>query len=97
MSRENEKDYIKQCTISNIVVRLFDPKRNKPKPSPNDATFSVDVNIIDENGVHGLAYFCFEDNKWIFHTDTLVDYDEVGAETKWVWYYPVLDKNDVRW
>lgn len=74
-------------------VKLFDPNKNKPNPSPDDITMSVDVCIIDEDGVNGLAWYCFEESKWKFHTDTLVDYDEPGAETKWLWYYPVVDKS----
>jgi len=83
------------CFIHSVVVRLFDPKKNKPRPSKDDITFSEDVCIIDENDVHGLAYFCFESMQWRFHTDTLVDYDEIGAETKWKWYYPVVSAKDV--
>ncbi len=74
---------------------FFNPKFNKPKPSPDDVTFSVDVLIIDENELHGVACYSFEDEKWIFHTDTLVDYDEVGHETQWRWYYPTFTKEDV--
>lgn len=79
------------CTLHNVVVRLFDPKKNKPRPSKDDITFSEDVCIIDENNVQGVAYFCFESMQWRFHTDTLVDYDEPGNETKWMWYYPPVD------
>lgn len=72
-------------------IKLFNPQKNKPKPSKDDITFSEDVYIIDEDGMHGLAYYSFEDEKWRFHTDTLVDYDEPGNETKWLWYYPPVD------
>lgn len=50
--------------------------------------FSVDVFVIDEEGMHGLAFYNFDTHKWSFHTDTLVDYNEPGHETKWKWYYP---------
>jgi len=79
--------------LSNPSVKLFDPAKNKPNPSPDDITMSVDVCIIDEDGVNGLAWYCFEDEKWKFHTDTLVDYDEPDAETKWLWYYPVVNES----
>lgn len=92
-----DKKHLKQITIENVKVRLFDPKRNKPYVSSDDPTFSKDVFIIDEDGVHGLAYFCFESDKWRFHTDTLVDYDEEGAETKWMWYYPVVNVDNIVW
>lgn len=72
--------------------KLFDPKVQQPIPSKDCPEFSVDVFIIDEKEMHGLACYHFEDKKWIFHTDTLVDYDEKGAETQWRWYYP-----DVQW
>ena len=75
-------------------IRLYDPELNKPNPSKDDVTFSVDVFIIDENKLHGLGYYHFKDCKWYFHTDTLVDYNEAGAETKWKWYYPVVEWND---
>lgn len=29
-----------------------------------------------------------------FKTDTLVDYNEEGAETKWKWYYPTATIHD---
>lgn len=74
------------------MKELFNPITDQPKPSEDCPEFSVDVFIIDENDMHGLACYHFEDKKWIFHTDTLVDYDEKGAETKWKWYYP-----DVQW
>lgn len=68
----------------------------KPIPAPDDPLNSVDVFIMDEDGMHGLAYYSFEDKKWCFHTDTLVDYNEPGSETKWVWYYPPYNKEDVK-
>lgn len=57
--------------------------------------FSVDVFILDETGVHGIAFWNFDDEVWRFHTDTLVDYNEKGAETKWKWYYPPFEVETV--
>ena len=57
--------------------------------------FSVDGFILDETGVHGIAFWNFDDKVWRFHTDTLVDYNELNAETKWKWYYPSYGLNEV--
>ena len=84
----------KDLRVCEVIPRFFDPERNKPLPSKNDITFSDDVFIIDEDGMHGLAYYSFEDCQWKFHTDTLVDYNEVGHETKWKWYYPTFTVKD---
>jgi len=84
----------KDLRVCEVIPRFFDPERNKPLPSKNDITFSDDVFIIDEDGMHGLAYYSFEDCQWKFHTDTLVDYNEVGHETKWKWYYPTVTVED---
>lgn len=67
-----------------------------PKISDDDEDFSVDVLIIDENGLNGVACYIYADKKWIFHTDTLVDYNEKGNETKWMWYYPLFDNTSLR-
>lgn len=58
-----------------------------PKRSEDAPEFSVIVGIIDEHGLDGLGYYCFDDKEWAFHTDTLVDYNEPENETKWKWYY----------
>ena len=84
----------KDLRVCEVIPRFFDPERNKPLPSKNDITFSDDVFIIDEDGMHGLAYYSFEDCQWKFHTDTLVDYNEIGHETKWKWYYPTFTVKD---
>ena len=84
----------KDLRVCDVIPRFFDPERNKPLPSKNDITLSDDVFIIDEDGMHGLAYYSFEDCQWKFHTDTLVDYNEVGHETKWKWYYPTVTVKD---
>ena len=84
----------KDLRVCDVIPRFFDPEINKPLPSKNDITFSDDVFIIDEDGMHGLAYYSFEDCQWKFHTDTLVDYNEVGHETKWKWYYPTFTIKD---
>lgn len=71
---------------------LHDPN-DHPKSDPyTDTEHSVDVIIVDENGLIGLGYVHYETNSWHFHTDTLVDYNEPGNETKWKWYYPPITK-----
>lgn len=95
MKKSNKHVEKELCAIHNVVVRLFDPNKYKPRPSEDDPTFSEDVCIIDENNVQGVACYVYEDERWMFHTDTLVDYDEVGAETKWLWYYPVVSAKNV--
>jgi len=78
----------------NDKVRLFDPMNKKPRPGDEDPAFSEDVIIIDENGLKGLAFFAFEENKWVFYADTLVDYNAENTGIKWKWYYqPVLSKH----
>ncbi len=74
------------------------PKFHNPSEYPTRVEgeeFSVDVFILDETGVHGIAFWNFDDKVWRFHTDTLVDYNEPNAETKWKWYYPPYDLNQV--
>ena len=74
------------------------PKFHDPFEHPirvEGEEFSVDVFILDETGVHGIAFWNFDDKVWRFHTDTLVDYNEPNAETKWKWYYPPYDLDQV--
>ena len=74
------------------AVGLYDPT-----VFPNQVSgehFSEDVFVVDENGMHGLAFYNFDTETWGFHTDTLVDYNEEGAETKWKWYYPTATIHD---
>lgn len=86
-------------SIEQAMKEYKKPKLNTPdfKPevskdlSGKDEEFSVDVFIIDENGLHGLAFYNFDTGKWSFHTDTVVDYNEPGHETKWWWYYPPIE------
>lgn len=52
--------------------------------------FSIDVYVIDENGLHSIGFYNFDLEEWNFHTDTLIDYNEVENKTKWVWYYPPI-------
>lgn len=85
----------KRITIEGVTVHLYDPSVVFPKACEDDPEFSVDVCIIDEENMHGLAYYIFAERRWSFHTDTLVDYNEIGAETKWMWYYPVVNANDI--
>lgn len=74
---------------------MFNPKTDKPHPSKDVKEHSVDVFTIDEDGMHGLAFYDFEDEKWSFHTETMVDYEEPGNETKWNWYYPSVTKKNL--
>lgn len=77
--------------VHNVEVRLFDPERNKPRKHKCDPMYSDDVCTIDENNIHGLAFYSFEDEEWMFHTEVLTDYKKV----KWMWYYPVVSADDV--
>ncbi len=74
-------------------ARFYSPDEYPTRVEDED--FSVDVFILDENGMHGIAFWNFDDEVWRFHTDTLVDYNEKGAETKWKWYYPPFTKDFV--
>jgi len=74
------------------VVGLYDPTVF-PNQVPGEH-FSEDVFVVDENGMHGLAFYNFDTETWGFHTDTLVDYNEQGAVTKWKWYYPTATIHD---
>ena len=81
-----------------FMERKVEPKFHTPFEYPTRVEgeeFSVDVFILDELGVHGIAFWNFDDKVWRFHTDTLVDYNEPNAETKWKWYYPPYDLNQV--
>jgi hypothetical protein len=80
-----------------VVLHLFDPKTNKPKPSADDPAFSEDICLIDENGLIGVACFAFEENMWLFNFDSLVDYEKEGVETEWKWYYPPICNMDIEW
>lgn len=84
--------------IIEIVADTYVPKFHDPSEYPKKVEgedFSVDVFILDETRVHGIAFWNFDDKVWRFHTDTLVDYNEPNAETKWKWYYPPYDLNQV--
>lgn len=72
---------------------FYDPSEYPTRVEGED--FSVDVFILDETGVHGIAFWNFDDEVWRFHTDTLVDYNEKPAETKWKWYYPPFGLDQV--
>lgn len=74
-------------------VGFHDPSEYPTRVEGED--FSVDVFILDETGVHGIAFWNFDDEVWRFHTDTLVDYNEPNAETKWKWYYPPFGLDQV--
>lgn len=81
--------------LSTPDIWLHDPKTTKPVISTDDDDFSEDVITIDEHGLNGVACYHFGDKKWIFHTDTLVDYNEEGHETLWYWYYPPFKAENI--
>jgi len=82
-----KKDILKPTSIFNDPTDI-------PLASKCDSTVTVDVFIIDERGMHGLAFYDLQDKEWRFHTDTVVDYNEKGNETKWKWYYPQITSCD---
>lgn len=74
---------------------VFHSAKEIPKVSEKDKRFSVDVFTMDENGMHGLAFYSFEDSgRWI-HSDNVTDYFEKGNEENWKWYYPPFEKKDI--
>jgi len=83
------------CVACNCGIMLFEPATDKPKRSEDVPEYSVDVCVIDENNINGLAFYDFEDDEWHFHTDTLIDYNETGNETKWRWYYPSVTSKEI--
>ena len=78
------------------MISYYNPKKTQPRLNPEGDNISVDVFVIDEHGLHGIAFFCYESNEWLFHTDTLIDYNEEGNNTKWLWYYPTPKKDTVK-
>ncbi len=54
----------------------------KPIASVDDATFSVDV-IIYIDGVLCVGCYDFENEGWLFHSDTLTD----PSNKSFVWMY----------
>ncbi len=93
--QSTDTDNIKLPVPSQVVFYNPDQFPKKSEDYDKDAPYSDDVMIIDENGIHGIGFYDFESLKWCFHTDTLVDYDEPGHETKWKWYYPIFEIKDV--
>jgi hypothetical protein len=75
-----------------MKIKFYKPKQ-LPKPSVDAPEFSDDVFIVDEDGLHGIAYYSFEDKRWCFHTDTLCDYSK--GDIKWRWYYPPFDYKQI--
>lgn len=66
-------------------------RNNKPDPSQDDPSFSQDVIIMTEDEMLNIGYFDYEQDKWKYHTDTLVDLnepDEEGVLIKFNWIYP---------
>jgi hypothetical protein len=90
-SEDRNDEKLLNAIMGGVSHELHDPSQ-RPKHSDDTREFSVDVFTIDEHGLPGLAYFSFEDDRWRFHTDTLVDYNEHGNETRWNWYYPPITK-----
>lgn len=93
--QSTDADNIKLPVPSQVVFYNPDQFPKKSEDYCEDAPYSDDVMIIDENGIHGIGFYDFKYIKWSFHTDTLVDYDEPGHETKWKWYYPIFEIKDV--
>lgn len=61
-------------------------KNDLPKGVPNE-TYSYDVITCDEDGLLNIGFYDFAAQKWMFHTDTMVDYYEKGHEMNFVWIY----------
>lgn len=57
-------------------------KNEFPSLVPNEA-FSVDVITCDEEGMMNIGFYSYDQQKWSFHTDTLVDYSDMN----FVWMY----------
>ena len=94
MSKEKEKNKNSRFIID-AQISLFDPEKEKPKPDPElEYLLSLDVFIIDEAGLNGIAYYNFDTKKWGFHSDTIGKYTE-KTEIKWLWYYPPVNKDDL--
>ena len=83
--------------INDAGIPLFDPTTNRPAPNEDEPAFSEDICTIDENGANGVAFFAFDENRWIFYIDTLIDYNTEGAGIKWKWYYPPINSEDIEW
>ncbi len=80
-----------QKEIKNITIQLFKLEYNKPQPRKDAPELSVDVFILDKDGLHGLAFFSFKEEKWYVHTDTFVGYMKCPIEANWMWYYPPVN------
>lgn len=76
------------------IIELHSPDK-LPKQIEGEL-FSEDVIVIDEEGLNGVAFYDYGLKEWGFHTDTLVDYNEKGNETKWMWYYPPISKELIK-
>ncbi len=63
-----------------------------PVPSADDTKYSVDVVIVDEDNMSGLAFYSFSKGEWKFHTDTMCDDHENGKPKQFWWYYPPILK-----
>lgn len=74
-------------------ILCYDPAKSKPRKDIDVPYHSVDVYIVDEDGLHGIAYYNFDLKRWDFVTDTLTDYDEI----RWLWYYSPIDVKNIKW
>ena len=80
--------------IENRTIRLFDPRTTKPSTSGEDVTVSLDVIVIEDDGLNHLAYYSFGREEWIFYTETYTDCNSPDQMAKWRWYYPPVTKYD---
>jgi hypothetical protein len=69
---------------------------NKPEPSPDDPSFSVDVIVMTKDGVLNIGFFNYDLDKWLWHTDTSVDMEELidGEPVEFNWIYPVKELSE---
>lgn len=79
------------------TICLFDPELQSPKHSENDPKFSTDVFTIDKEGAVGMAFYSFDEHRWIFYFETLPSEEWVRIKTKWKWFYPPLSDKDLKW
>jgi len=64
------------------------PKLSEDSEKPtSDAQLSEDVFTYDQEGLMNVAYYDYDEEKWNFHTDTLIDPYENGKLFNFVWLY----------
>ena len=79
--------------VMEFVKPTFHQPSEKPIPAPDDPANSVDVFIMDEDGMHGLAFYSFEYEEWWMNADDFDGFED--GQSKWVWYYPPYTTEDV--